>query len=64
MIPRLPGIEEYWEVLNSTVSEAIDAKATPQEALESAAEVWEAITDRLGREKQRQAYLRHLNLEE
>lgn len=58
----IPGAAEYYQVLDEYVYEAVMKKTTPQEAMEKAAIKWEAITDRLGREKQSRFYKASLNL--
>jgi hypothetical protein len=62
MIPRLPGIDKYLAVLDSEVKAALDGKVSPQAALEKAAQAWERITDTRGRDKQRDAYQKHLGI--
>jgi ABC-type glycerol-3-phosphate transport system substrate-binding protein len=63
VIPRMPGIDQYLAVLNSEVKAALGGKLPPQAALDNAEQAWERITDARGRDKQRDAYLRHLGLE-
>jgi len=62
LIPRIPGIDEYLTALDDATKDAGDAD--PQARLDEVAAKWEATTDRLGREKQRAAYLKHLNITE
>jgi hypothetical protein len=64
MVPRIPGVDEYLDVLSRAVEEAMQGNRAPTDALKSAAEQWNAITDRLGRETQRAAYLNHLGIAE
>jgi hypothetical protein len=64
LIPRIPGVDEYMSALDEAVKSAAFDKLPPQRALEKAAQRWEQITDARGREPQRQAYLKHLNIEE
>jgi hypothetical protein len=61
-IPRLPGIDQYMDALDSEVTAALDGKLSPREALENAARAWERFTEEHGREKQREAYLKHLGI--
>lgn len=61
--PRLPGRGEYLAALDDAVAAALAGEAKPGDALQAAAEKWEAITNRLGRDAQRQAYRRCLGLE-
>ncbi len=60
LVPRIPGIDEYLAALDDATRNSGAAK--PQAVLDAVAAKWEAITDRLGRDKQRAAYLKHLNI--
>jgi hypothetical protein len=60
MVPRIPAIDEYLGVLADAVRTAPADEAAAKTALDSVAAKWEAITDRLGRERQVAAYRRHL----
>jgi ABC-type glycerol-3-phosphate transport system substrate-binding protein len=64
LIPRIPGVDEYLTALDAAITSAIEHKSTPAEALQSAANDWETITDRRGRDKQRAAYLKHLEVDQ
>lgn len=64
VLPAIPGIDDYLTALDAAVKAAIDGKLSPQAALETAAKRWEQITDELGRNTQRQAYLKHLGINE
>ena len=59
---RIPGYSQYEEALELAVSEALTDQKTPEKALQDAAEAWNAITDRLGREKQLGYYRSDLGL--
>jgi multiple sugar transport system substrate-binding protein len=48
----LPGDSEYIGALNANLWLAAGGKVTPKEAMTRTAKAWEAITERLGREKQ------------
>lgn len=63
LAPRIPGAGEYLAALDEAVRQAATGKATPQDALDQGAAAWEAITERRGRETQRQAYQRSLGLD-
>ena len=63
MIPRIPGVDEYVAALDDAVKAAL-GKVAPQAALQQAAARWEKITDAHGRETQRDAYLKHLEITE
>ncbi|MEA2111554.1 MAG: extracellular solute-binding protein [Campylobacterota bacterium] len=58
----IPGAAEYYQVLDNLVYQAVIKTITPQEALKKAAIEWEVITDKLGREKQKEFYKSSLNL--
>ncbi len=62
IIPRIPGIDDYLGALNEAVKSALDDKTPPSAALQTVADRWEKITDRLGRDKQRDAYQKHLGI--
>lgn len=53
----VPGGWEYTRILDEAIGRALRGELTPAQALEEAARQWEAVTDRYGRETQRQAYL-------
>jgi hypothetical protein len=63
VIPRIPGIDEYLAALDEAVKSSADARVIPADALKTAAQKWEKITDSHGREKQREAYQKHLGIE-
>jgi hypothetical protein len=63
IVPRIPGVDDYLRALNEVIKTALADKTPPAAALQTAAERWEQITDRLGRDKQRKAYLAHLGIE-
>lgn len=54
MLPylRIRGTPEYWSVLDSELAAAMGGRKTAAEAMDDVAAEWEAITDRLGRERQ------------
>ena len=60
LVPRIPAIDDYLAAL----SDAIDAtdKSSAAAALQNVARRWEQITDAHGRDKQRDAYLKELNI--
>jgi multiple sugar transport system substrate-binding protein len=49
---RIPGGFEYYDALDVQVQRALAGEASPKNALDEAAKQWNAITDRLGRDKQ------------
>jgi hypothetical protein len=60
LAPRMPGAEEYLEVLGKRVREAL-AGRPPAEALQQAADEWEAIHHAKGWDEQKAAYARSIN---
>lgn len=60
---RIPGQDQYMNVLDECVLRALKGEVTPKAALEQAAERWEAITDQLGRDKQITAYRHSLGID-
>jgi multiple sugar transport system substrate-binding protein len=61
---RLPGYRAYIAALEDQLDRAMVGDATPQEALRAAADTWETLTDRLGRNSQRRHYRRAMGLAE
>ncbi len=59
---RLPGRREYLAVLDRAVELAVRGESEPADALKQAADKWDEITDRLGRDRQREAYQRSLGI--
>jgi multiple sugar transport system substrate-binding protein len=60
---RIPLRDKYIAALDTAVNSVIAGDATPAEALQSAAEQWDQITDLIGRESQQKAYMRSLGLQ-
>jgi multiple sugar transport system substrate-binding protein len=59
VVPELsiPGQGEYiFTALNDEMKRALAKEISPEEAMKNAAQKWEQITDRLGRDKQKAAY--------
>ena len=61
---RLPGQAEYMKVLDRIVLEYVRDGKDAQDALDSAANEWEKITDQLGRDKQSKEYRRSSGLKD
>ncbi len=59
---RVPGYSEYQDDLELAVSKALSKQATPQQALDEAAQAWNALTDRLGRDKMKAIYRSSIGL--
>jgi hypothetical protein len=62
--PRIPGADEYLAVLSAAVDKALADQASAADALGDVARQWDEITERHGRDVQRRAYLKDLNVEE
>ncbi|MGW8258069.1 MAG: hypothetical protein ACWGMZ_11325 [Thermoguttaceae bacterium] len=60
---RIPGREEYLATLDQAVRAAVRGELTPSEALSKAAKKWQQITEKIGVEQQRKAYLLSLGLD-
>lgn len=61
--PRIAGRAEYLAALDEAVHKTLDGRLPPLEALREAADRWNEITERQGRERQRAALLHSLGLE-
>jgi multiple sugar transport system substrate-binding protein len=57
---RIPGQADYQDALEVATAAALAGQMTPQQALQQAATQWDAITDRLGRAKQKLLYKQSL----
>ena len=60
---RLPGRIEYLAALDAAVQQAASGELPAKDALAKAAALWQEITDKLGRDQQRQANARSLGQE-
>lgn len=60
---RIPGTFEYWTALDIHLSEAATGQKSAAEALQATVDDFNAITDRLGRDLQREIYVKSLGLE-
>lgn len=60
---RIPGAREYWDACERYLSEALEKKVTPQEALDKAALEWKKITLGRGFDRQRAIYRDTLGLD-
>ncbi len=52
MFPRIPGYSRYLDALDIAVRSAISGEQTSEEALKTAVEAWDEITNELGRDRQ------------
>jgi len=59
---RIPGRAEYLSALDAAVQQAVRAQLGPPEALRQVATRWREITNRLGLDRQRDAFRRSLGL--
>lgn len=59
---RIPGYFSYTEVLEIELSKALNGEVEPQEALDTIAEEWNALTDEFGRDEQLAAYRASMGL--
>lgn len=59
---RIPGAFRYFEALDAQLAMALAGAKTAKQALDDAAEEWEAITEDLGKEKQLKNYRASLGL--
>lgn len=59
---RVPGRREYVATLDEAVGKALAGEASPEDALTEVATRWSEITEKLGVEKQLDAYVRSLGL--
>ncbi len=53
---RITGSAEYLSTLDAEIARAVAGEISAQEALDNVAELWDAITDRLGRDAQLAQY--------
>ena len=60
---RIPGRDRYRAALDTAVNAVLEGAATSEEALTTAAQSWEEITESFGRDAQREAYMRSIGLE-
>lgn len=60
---RIPGYPQYQDIVELAVSKALSKQATPQQALDEAAQGWNALTDRLGRDNMKKIYRSSIGLQ-
>lgn len=63
IVPRLVRVDEYLDSLGAAVRTAASDDSPPEVLLQRACDDWEKLTDAVGRDRQRRAYLRHLGVE-
>jgi multiple sugar transport system substrate-binding protein len=59
---RIPGGFEYYDTLDVYVQKALAGEMSAQEALDAAAAAWDLITERFGREEQKEKYAAAMGL--
>jgi hypothetical protein len=64
LVPRIPGVDEYVVALDEAAKTPPADKTAAEAALQKVAVQWEQITEAHGREAQRRAYLKHLQISE
>ena len=62
LLPRIPGIDTYLQSLDATIGHALGQGLPAESVLARAAEQWDALTGKLGRDRQLKAYRKHLGL--
>ena len=63
LLPRIPEIDTYLLAVSEAVTKVLAGDATVEAALQAATQRWEAITEQMGRDRQRAAYRKHLGLD-
>ncbi|MEO5364815.1 MAG: extracellular solute-binding protein [Magnetococcus sp. WYHC-3] len=59
---RIPGFHEYTEILEEGLTAVLKNNADPQHAMDDVARGWDAVTDRLGRDRQLALYRASMGL--
>jgi multiple sugar transport system substrate-binding protein len=58
---NLPGAGNYADVLDLYINRALSGQTSSKAALDAVAKEWKAITDKLGKDKQKEIYLKTLD---
>lgn len=53
---RIPGTLEYWDILDKNLSATMSGSKTAKQALDETATAWNAVTGRIGKDKQLKDY--------
>jgi multiple sugar transport system substrate-binding protein len=61
---RVPGVSQFMSSMANGVAEAMAGQKTAQEALNGVAKEWAEITDRIGKDRLREAYANVVKLED
>lgn len=59
----IPAGELYYQALDSLIYDAVQGKISSKDALQKAALKWEEITDTIGRDIQKEYYIKSLNID-
>ncbi|PHR98725.1 MAG: hypothetical protein COA78_25775 [Blastopirellula sp.] len=59
---KIPAQQEYMQSLETSVEQMLKGEKTAKDALQSASDQWNEITERIGKDEQKQAYNQSLNL--
>ena len=60
---RIPDRASYLRILSDAIRAALSGQSTPQAALDSAAQQWDALTDKISRDRQRKFFQDSVRLE-
>ena len=63
LLPRIPAVDEYLQMLDEAVVTAIADNQPPAETLANVVQRWNTLTDRYNRDRQRAAYRKHLGFD-
>jgi len=61
---RVPGVSQFMSSMANGVAEAMSGQKSAQEALDGVAKEWAEITDRIGKDRLREAYANVVKLED
>jgi multiple sugar transport system substrate-binding protein len=61
---RVPGVSQFMSSMANGVAEAMAGQKSAQEALDGVAKEWADITDRIGKDRLREAYSNVVKLED
>jgi multiple sugar transport system substrate-binding protein len=59
---RIPGAAEYFDALDTGLAQAVAGQVSSKDALDTVAQQWDQITDRLGRDQQKKLYRQMLGV--
>lgn len=62
LLPRIPGIDEYLQILDGAILAAVAEDQSAKQVLENVTGQWNTLTDRYDRDRQRVAYRKHLGI--